>query len=87
VYGCLNFHKNFALFSFYLLFCLYFMISAIQIRYGLPYTRKSSSLATKVDRVHQIIMLLYCNIPFLLELKAVLDWCFTKTGLDLLQWF
>lgn len=25
-------------------------------------------------------------MPFLLELKTILDWCFTKTALDLDQW-
>jgi hypothetical protein len=31
--------------------------------------------------------LIYYNLPFLLELKTTLDWCFTKTALDLMEWW
>ena len=31
--------------------------------------------------------LIFYNLPFLIELKTVLDWCFTKTSLDIFQWF
>jgi Piezo non-specific cation channel, R-Ras-binding domain len=30
--------------------------------------------------------MIFYNLPFLLELKTVLDWCFTKTSLDVFQW-
>lgn len=30
--------------------------------------------------------MIYYNLPFLVELKTTLDWCFTKTTLDIFQW-
>jgi len=27
------------------------------------------------------------GVPFLLELKVIMDWSFSKTSLDLFQWF
>jgi hypothetical protein len=38
------------------------------------------------DTPHFIIYLLYYNIPFMMELKTILDWCFTKTSMDMFQW-
>ena len=37
-------------------------------------------------RMYSILQLVVYNIPFLLELKTVLDWCFTKTALDTMEW-
>jgi hypothetical protein len=35
----------------------------------------------------QIIFRIYKAIPFLWEMKVILDWTVTKTSLDLFQWF
>jgi hypothetical protein len=85
-YGCLSFHQNMALIFFYVIFCIYFTLSAIQIRYGLPDYRAGSSLMKERNNLYRYTWLIYYNIPFLMELKTILDWCFTKTALDLMEW-
>ena len=30
--------------------------------------------------------MIFYNIPLMLEFKTILDWCFTKTSLDIFQW-
>jgi hypothetical protein len=71
---------------FYVIFCRYFTLSALQIRYGLPDTRKASSLTNSYDSLSCIGYRIFYILPFLLELKVILDWCFTKTSLDVFQW-
>jgi piezo-type mechanosensitive ion channel component 1/2 len=58
----------------------------MQIRYGLPDWREPSSLTSTLTAVRQNLNLIYYNLPFLVELKTTLDWCFTKTTLDIFQW-
>ncbi len=79
----MDFKQNTALIILYLIFCLYFMLSALQIRFGLPDYKRGSSLFDKKDTLHWVLYLIYFNIPFLLELKTMLDWCFTRTSLDM----
>lgn len=38
------------------------------------------------NNLYRYTWLIYYNIPFLMELKTILDWCFTKTALDLMEW-
>lgn len=85
-YGCYDFNENFSLIIFYLLYCIYFWISSLQIRFGYSDWREPSSLTREATSMRQNLNLIYYNLPFLLELKTVLDWCFTKTSLDIFQW-
>ena len=85
-YGCYDFKENYYLIVFYLIFCLYFMFSALQIRQGYPDWKEPSSLTSKVDAFHMNGNLIFYSLPFMLELKTILDWCFTKTSLDIFQW-
>ena len=36
---------------------------------------------------NKAVFKIYLAIPFLLELKTISDWTFTKTALDIFQWF
>jgi len=58
----------------------------MQIRFGLPDWREPSSLTSTLTDLRQNLNLIYYNLPFLVELKTTLDWCFTKTTLDIFQW-
>lgn len=80
-YGCKDFHNNGYLVVFYLFYCLYFYYSALQIRYGLPQLRKGSS-SMQENYSSYISHSLYRGIPFMLEIKCLWDWSFTKTALD-----
>ena len=76
------------LLGFYLLYCVYFLISALQIRYGLPEFRKGNFAMTMSDTgfINKTMLQIYLAIPFILELKIISDWTFTRTSLDLFQW-
>ena len=36
--------------------------------------------------INKTMLQIYLAIPFILELKIISDWTFTKTSLDLFQW-
>lgn len=87
-YGCKNFHDNPFLIVFYVLFCLYFTFSALQLRYGLPTWKKASSLIQYMDYdsyeglFGYLGAQVYMAIPFAAELRCLFDFVFTKTSLD-----
>jgi len=83
---CNNFNDNPKLIVFYLLHCLYYIFSALQIKYGLLDLKKTSLLMRDTDLVSNAIFKGYKAIPFLYELKLLIDWTFTTTALDLFQW-
>lgn len=85
-YGCLSFKQNMYLILFYMIFCYYFMLSALQIRYGYPDYKEPSSLTTKLGLGPVLTYRIFYVLPFVLELKIILDWCFQKTSLDIFQW-
>jgi hypothetical protein len=62
------------------------MKSALQIRYGYPDWKDPSSLTSTYGLFPWLGNMIFYSLPFLLELKTVLDWCFTKTSLDVFQW-
>jgi len=39
------------------------------------------------EKINKIGFLVFQNIPFLWELRIIIDWTFTKTAIDLFQWF
>jgi len=85
-YGCLSFNQNWYLIIFYVIFCWYFMLSALQIRYGYPDFKEPSSLTSKDGLGPVLLYRVFYVLPFMLELKTILDWCFQKTSLDIFQW-
>ena len=78
---------NWALWAFYLLYCIYFYFSALQIRFGLPELRKGNFTMEGTTPINKAAFKTFQAIPFLWELRIVTDWTFTKTSLDLFQWF
>ena len=71
---------------FYFLFCIYFSLSALQVKYGWPEIRNIKTLRKKNSLVNSILVRLYLSVPFMLELQMFMDWAFTKTSLDIFQW-
>lgn len=87
-FKCNNFQINSALQMFYFLYLVYFIISAYQIKYGAPKTRAGEFVLTKkYNSLNNIIFLIYRGMPFLYEIRTLLDWTFTPTALNLMQWF
>jgi hypothetical protein len=85
---CNNYQLNWALQIFYIIYVIYFYINAKQIRVGMPLFRKG---AMKLMHNHsdfaKICFLIYKALPFIFEIRVLLDWTFTKTSLDLIKWF
>jgi len=84
---CNEVRMNWALISFYLLYCVYFFFSCLQVRFGLPELRKGNFLMEGTEKINRMGFLVFQNIPFLWELRIIIDWTFTKTAIDLFQWF
>ncbi|XP_052187550.1 piezo-type mechanosensitive ion channel homolog [Diospyros lotus] len=63
-------------------------LQAIQIRYGVPHksTLYRQFLTSKVSRVNYIGYRIYRALPFLYELRCVLDWSCTTTSLTMYDW-
>jgi len=63
-------------------------LQALQIRYGIP--NKSNLyrqfLTSKVTQVNYLGFRLYRALPFLYELRCVLDWSCTTTSLTMYDW-
>lgn len=87
-YGCKNFHRNPFLIGFYTLLCLYLLLSALQIRYGFPIHKKPSSVLQYEDSDLAVIgAQVFSALPFLVELRALLDFTFARTALDIFQFW
>lgn len=83
-YGCKNFHQNPFLIGFYTIICIYLLLSALQIKYGFSIHKKPSSVLQYVDSdLGMIGSQVFSAIPFLVEIRALLDFTFAKTALDI----
>ena len=82
-YGCKNFHNNPALKGLYLFLCMYMCLSAIQLSYGFPIMRKPSSVLNYDNDLAKIGSDVFAMIPFLVELRCLIDFTFHKTSLDM----
>lgn len=83
-YGCRNFETNEYLVKTYILICFYLYYSTIQIRHGLP-TYKIPSSVTRVNDDFRFTLgcQIYMAVPFAAELRCLIDFCLTKTSLDI----
>ncbi|KAL5712711.1 hypothetical protein ACHQM5_014855 [Ranunculus cassubicifolius] len=63
-------------------------LQAIQIRYGIPHksTLYRQFLTSKVSRINFLGFRLYRVLPFLYELRCLLDWSCTVTSLTMYDW-
>ncbi|XP_057474427.1 piezo-type mechanosensitive ion channel homolog [Actinidia eriantha] len=77
-----------ALRAIYLTKSVSLALQAKQIRYGVPHksTLYRQFLTSEVSRVNYIGYRLYRALPFLYELRCVLDWSCTTTSLTMYDW-
>ena len=71
---------------FYILYSIYFTLSALQLRNGIPAFTGRMALMNSYSLFNSISFKVYRSIPFLFEIKTFMDWTFTTTALDLFQW-
>ena len=89
----ISFSSNTQLIFFYFFCCIYFYLSSSQLKYGFPVVTKGQYFADSTAFISRIAFksksltnIVYRNMPFLFELRAIFDWTITKTSLDLYQW-
>lgn len=77
-----------ALRAIYLTKAVSLSLQAAQLRYGVPHksTLYRQFLTSKVSRVNYLGYRLYRALPFLYELRCVLDWSCTTTSLTMYDW-
>ena len=81
-----EFHNNYLIRIFYLIYLVYMVLSALQIKYGFYDIKRKSLFKKGQDEMYSNMGSLFKNIPFLYEIKNAIDWTFTHTCLDLFQW-
>lgn len=79
--------SNYALVIFYLLWVVYFIASSLQVKYGFPQAPFKPPFPNDLSGGNVMTFRIYNNIPFLWEMKVILDWTVARTSLDLSQWF
>lgn len=77
-----------ALRAIYLMKAASLVLQAIQIRYGIPHqsTLYQQFLTSDVSRLNYLGFRVYRVVPFLYELRCVLDWSCTTTSLTMYDW-
>lgn len=71
---------------FYITKCFYFLWSAYQIKCGFPKRILGNVLTKSFSLVNMILFKVYMNLPFLYELRTILDWVCTDTTMTLFDW-
>ena len=84
---CNDFRYNYTLIICYILYVIYLISSGLQVKYGFYDMKRKSMLKSGDKSLNGIIYNSYKAIPFLYEIKIAIDWTFTKTCLDLFQWY
>uniref|UniRef100_A0A3Q1G076 Piezo non-specific cation channel R-Ras-binding domain-containing protein n=1 Tax=Acanthochromis polyacanthus TaxID=80966 RepID=A0A3Q1G076_9TELE len=80
-----RFAENTVAQMWYFVKCIYFGLSAYQIRCGYP-TRVLGNFLTKSYNYVNLFLFQFRLVPFLTELRAVMDWVWTDTSLSLSSW-
>jgi len=70
----------------YILMIIYFMLSSLQLKYGIPESTGRMVLMNQYSTFNSVCLKTYRAIPFFSEIKTFMDWTFTTTSLDLFQW-
>ncbi|CAK80274.1 unnamed protein product (macronuclear) [Paramecium tetraurelia] len=72
---------------YFLLFCAYFYLSALQLRYGYRELKVRNQFLYVYNSLSYYFALVLYSIPFLYDLKVLMDWTCLYTSLDIYQWF
>ena len=80
------FSDNTPIIVLYVIYILYFMLSAAQIRSAYPLFVLNNILTQDFSKVGCIVFIVYRAIPFVHEIRVLLDWTSTPTTIDFFQW-
>ncbi|XP_023819119.1 piezo-type mechanosensitive ion channel component 1 [Oryzias latipes] len=81
-----KFNQNFVAQLWYFVKCIYFGLSAYQIRCGYPTRILGNFLTKNFGHLNLFLFQGFRLVPFLVELRAVMDWVWTDTTLSLSNW-
>ncbi|XP_077352257.1 piezo-type mechanosensitive ion channel component 1 [Festucalex cinctus] len=81
-----RFNQNFVAQLWYFVKCIYFALSAYQIRCGYPTRILGNFLTKNYSHLNLFLFQGFRLVPFLVELRAVMDWVWTDTTLSLSNW-
>nr|XP_023682088.1 piezo-type mechanosensitive ion channel component 2 isoform X1 [Paramormyrops kingsleyae] len=81
-----RFSQNTVAQLWYFVKCIYFGLSAYQIRCGYPTRVLGNFLTKSYNYINLFLFQGFRLVPFLTELRAVMDWVWTDTTLSLSSW-
>ncbi|KAL1006396.1 hypothetical protein UPYG_G00071860 [Umbra pygmaea] len=81
-----RFSQNMVAQLWYFVKCIYFGLSAYQIRCGYPTRVLGNFLTKSYNYLNLFLFQGFRLVPFLTELRAVMDWVWTDTTLSLSSW-
>ncbi|XP_042254704.1 piezo-type mechanosensitive ion channel component 2-like [Thunnus maccoyii] len=81
-----RFNQNLVAQLWYFVKCVYFGLSANQIRSGYPTRVLGNFLTKSYNYLNLFLFQGFRLVPFLTELRAVMDWVWTDTTLSLSSW-
>uniref|UniRef100_A0A7M4ECY9 Piezo non-specific cation channel R-Ras-binding domain-containing protein n=1 Tax=Crocodylus porosus TaxID=8502 RepID=A0A7M4ECY9_CROPO len=81
-----RFNKNHVAQLWYLVKCIYFGLSAYQIKCGYPKHVLGNFLTKSYNCINLFLFQGFRMVPFLIELRAIMDWVWTDTTLSLSNW-
>ena len=85
--NCNSFTNNTYLQILYIMYCIYFILSGVQIKFGFLELNENSNTIKEYSLFRLYCFKIYKAIPFIYELKHTIDWTFTNTSLDLIKWY
>uniref|UniRef100_A0A1A9WMD8 Piezo-type mechanosensitive ion channel component n=1 Tax=Glossina brevipalpis TaxID=37001 RepID=A0A1A9WMD8_9MUSC len=71
---------------FYLFKCFYLLASAYQIKCGYPNRILGNFLTKSFTVLNMVVFKVYLLMPFLFELRTILDWLCIETTMTLFEW-
>mmetsp|Transcript_10938 Transcript_10938/g.33528 ORF Transcript_10938/g.33528 Transcript_10938/m.33528 type:complete len:3049 (+) Transcript_10938:220-9366(+) len=80
------FTRSWQLIVFYLMKSCYFWLSGLQIRRGYPIVIDQRFLTKDTNRIRYYAFQLYRAIPFVYEMRCLLDWTIHETTLGFYMW-
>ncbi|XP_052124815.1 piezo-type mechanosensitive ion channel component isoform X3 [Frankliniella occidentalis] len=70
----------------YVVKCFYLLLSAYQIRSGYPTRILGNFLCKAYNYLNMYLFKVFMTIPFVFELRAIMDWMWTDTSMSLMEW-
>ncbi|XP_076169043.1 piezo type mechanosensitive ion channel component isoform X2 [Ptiloglossa arizonensis] len=71
----------------YMMKCFYLLLAAYQLRQGYPTRILGNFLCKNYSIINYVLFKGFMLVPFLFELRAVMDWIWTDTSMTIMDWF